>query len=146
MTLRSIDLFADTYDATIVVSAQPRPQQFDCKELRSHTTFSLSRTGPAGLYQRRTAEDLQSGGGTRSPDIAAPGTNIVSAAYNWDSSFQNDFVAMSGTKARRRPILPAPERLPVRPVSGMHARSKPYCSIAPTIRAGGPSRVGLCKP
>lgn len=36
-------------------------------------------------------------GGRKKPDIAAPGTNIASLAYNWDGSGVGDYVTKSGT-------------------------------------------------
>ncbi len=97
---RSIDQYIDSYGLTITISAG------------NEGLASGPLSSPGIAYNPITVGNWQSRGvmnasssqgwtynGRYKPDMAAPGTNIFSAAYNWDSTpgTADDFVSRTGT-------------------------------------------------
>ena len=97
---QSIDQYIDTYGLTIAIAAGNSGPDY-----RTVSSPGIAYNGitVANWVTRGTINDSSSRGpttgGRLKPDIAAPGTNIVSAAFDWDaqSGTANDFVSHTGT-------------------------------------------------
>ena len=97
-TSRQFDQFMDTYQALVMIAAG----NFGPTEgtVASPGT-SYNGITVANWTTRGTVADSSGRGptigGRYKPDLTAPGTGIVSTAYNWSDSGAPDFVSKSGT-------------------------------------------------
>jgi len=105
---RRFDYYADVYRLAILVAAGntgPNPNTVESPGIAYNVTTVANVDGKGTVGRSDDViNDSSSRGptwnGRRKPDIAAPGTNIWSAAYDWDGGFLGwnpNFVAMSGT-------------------------------------------------
>ena len=97
---RSIDQYADVYGLTIAIAAGnsgPGSQTVGSPGI-AYNSITAANWDSRGTIDGSSSRGPTSGGRYK-PDLAAPGTNIYSAAYNWDNSpgTSDDFVAMTGT-------------------------------------------------
>jgi subtilisin family serine protease len=105
---RVIDLLSDTFGLTIVVSAGndgPDPQTISSPGL-GYNILSVANMDDKDTLSRSddSVDSTSSRGPTVGqrfkPDIAAPGTDIWSTAYDWDGGFlggNQDFIPKTGT-------------------------------------------------
>ena len=102
---RQIDFLADTYGVNIVIAAGnsgPNSTTVNTPGI-GYNIISVANMDDRNTVTR--SDDIISNsssrgptiGGRNKPDIAAPGTNILSTAYDWDGFFNSDFVSKSGT-------------------------------------------------
>jgi uncharacterized protein (TIGR03437 family) len=105
---QGFDYFADTYGLTISVSAGnhgPLPSSLGSPGI-GYNIICVANVDHNGTVDRSddsihfSSSRGPTNAGRRKPDIAAPGTNVRSAAYNWDGGvlgLNDNFVSMSGT-------------------------------------------------
>jgi len=97
---RSFDQYADTYGLTIAIAAGnsgPGGTTVGSPGI-AYNSITAANWSSSGAINDSSSRGPTIGGRYK-PDLAAPGTNIFSAAFNWDSSSStsDDFVAMTGT-------------------------------------------------
>jgi serine protease AprX len=105
---RRFDYYADTYDLLIAVSAgNGGPASYSVTSPGiAYNVISVANADDKDTLSR-SDDDINSSSslgptnnGRKKPDIAAPGTNIVSAAYDWDGGIQGsnpDFIPKTGS-------------------------------------------------
>ncbi len=94
---QAIDQYIDGYGLVFTISAGNGGQSYGV----TSPAYGYNGIAVGNWVTRGVMNTSSSAGGTNrcKPDLAAPGTNIYSAAYDWDSQSgtSNDFVAHTGT-------------------------------------------------
>jgi len=99
---QSIDQYIDNYGLTITISAGngglANYRVTSPGIAYNGITVANAESYDSGLINY-TSSSGPTAGGRYKPDLAAPGTNIYSTAYNWDAvaGTSDDFVSMTGT-------------------------------------------------
>jgi len=95
---QSLDQLVDIYGLLLAVSAGnggPEAMTVNTPGL-AYNILSVANWSARGTIHYSSSRG-PTPGGRRKPDIAAPGTNILSLAYNWDEAGRDDFVIKTGT-------------------------------------------------
>jgi subtilisin family serine protease len=97
---RSLDQYMDLYGLTIAIAAGntgPGANTVESPGI-AYNSITAANWDSRGTIANSSSRGPTPGGRYK-PDLAAPGTNIYSTAYNWDASpgTGDDFVAMTGT-------------------------------------------------
>ena len=93
-----IDQIADLYDVFIAISAGNSGSNANTvgSPAIGYNIVAVANWSSRGSIAGSSSRG-PTWGGRFKPDIAAPGTSILSTAYNWDATNQADFVTKTGT-------------------------------------------------
>ncbi len=97
-SVRVLDQLADIYNLLPVVAAGnagPGATTVSDPAIGRNLLAVANWSGRGSIYNSSSRGPTV--GGRKKPDLAAPGTGILSVAFNWDAPGANDFVTKTGT-------------------------------------------------